>query len=163
MYAVGCYAAKDTPFDPLDTKRMLTRTKELRDGFVFGLAVTDRLAPLKDPDLDSHTGMTIDLLAQTIFRDQTDREQGIRLLEQFGVDNYNEAFGEASINPTNSFHWFVSEFALGLYSNNPRDKRIDRFYGGIGLAHYAYSEMQDESDRKLIEIIAAEDFTMPPL
>ncbi len=136
MYSVGCYAAKDTPFDPLDTKRMLTRTKELRDGFVFGLAVIDRLAPLKDPDLDSNIGMTIDLLAQTIFRDQTDREQGIHLLEQFGVDSY---------------------------SNNPRDKRIDRFYGGIGLAHYAYSEMQDESDRKLIEIIAAEDFTMPPL
>lgn len=163
VYAAGGFTAKNKPSHSRDIERMIAHTKVLGDGFAFGLAVADRLAPLTDPDHDSYLGMTIDLMTRTIFQGHTDRERGIQMLEDFGAYNYHTTLGEESSDPTNSFHWFVTDFALGLYSTGQRDTNMGRFYSGIGLAHYAYAEMQEESDRKLTEIILAENFTVPPL
>lgn len=149
-YAVGGYSDKETPFDPRDEKRLLKRTKEFRDGFIFGLAAIDHLVPLND--YDTHFGDTINLTIDTVLQEYSDREYGIQMLEAFGSDVYDLSFGDRSRNPANPFRWLVSELAMDLYAPSQRDVNMQRFRGGVGLAYYTYVIMQKEFDKKFADI-----------
>lgn len=146
-YAIGDYSDKDTPFHPSDLKRLLKRTKELRDGFVFGMTANHLISPYDD---DDHLfGVAVNNMARIAFQDHSDRELGVQELEGYGIIAYNLAFGEFSLNPANPFRWLTSEVATDLYSDKTS---IRRFRSGIGMAYCALAEVRNRYNQTFTEI-----------
>lgn len=146
-YAAGSYAIKDTIFNPQDHKHLLKRTRELRDGFVFGMTANRFVSPRDDDD--QLLSQAVDTMTRLAFQYHMNREAGIQELEGYGTAAYELAFGELSLNPTNSFRWLVSELTSDLYSGKTNP---GRFRSGVGLARCALVEVRHMYDQTFAEM-----------